>query len=134
MNGVPVAAVSNTLTSIHPDTQGLHCTLMGRDGKPVEGIWRMRVEAKHERWEPHRQAICQDKEVPFPSSPLRPSMSSTSRLSPLHSTAMPSLLTDPTPATVFCTLHDSTVSPRIIVSVHIIRWRTEAEIDFIRGK
>ncbi|KAM7413307.1 hypothetical protein PAMA_020612 [Pampus argenteus] len=40
MNGVPTRAVSSGLTSIHPDTLGLHYTLMGRDGKPIEGIWR----------------------------------------------------------------------------------------------
>lgn len=39
MNVVPAGAVSNTRTSIHPDTQGLHYTLMGRDGKPIKGVW-----------------------------------------------------------------------------------------------
>lgn len=39
MNGVPAGAVSSGRTSIHPDTQGLHYTLMGKDGKPIEGIW-----------------------------------------------------------------------------------------------
>lgn len=39
LNGVPAGAVSSGRASIHPDTQGLHYTLMGRDGKPIEGIW-----------------------------------------------------------------------------------------------
>lgn len=79
MNSVPTGAVSNTNTSIHPDTPPVRPD--GQGWKTNRGYMGMRVEAMYGCWEPHRQSAM-IKRVPFlfllsdpacrPTSPLSP--------------------------------------------------------------
>ncbi|CAB1418016.1 unnamed protein product [Pleuronectes platessa] len=55
--------------------RGLHYTLMGRNGKPIEGIWGRVGKAMYGHWEPYRQAICHDVEPHLAVPALGPGMS-----------------------------------------------------------
>lgn len=87
-----------------------------------------RGETTYGLWEPHRQAICHDEEAPFLIPPLGPACPPASPSSPTAH---------------YCnarfswpTCHTLSHSPCVCckpwqhVSVHIISWRTEAEMDW----
>lgn len=76
MNCIRTEDVSRGRASIHSDIQGLHYTLMGRDGEPIVGVWVQGGNAMYWCWETHRQAIWHDEEAPFPAPPFGPSTSS----------------------------------------------------------
>lgn len=108
MNGIPAGAVSSSRTPIHPDTQGLHYTLMGRDGKPIEGVWgrggKQRMGSENHT---DRQSAMM-KRLPFLFLLSDQHVLPHPLQAPLRTTAMPGLADRP--ATLFRTLPVSAVS------------------------
>lgn len=133
MNGVPARAVSSGRTSIHPDTQGLHYTLMGRDGKPIEGIWGPRGKKCMGAGNHTDRQSAMMKRLPslfLLSDPARPPASPSSPTA-LYRNALPA----DRPDTCHTHSHSAfpllflpglTVRPRQCVSLHIITLKTEA--------
>lgn len=142
MKGVQAGAVTSGRTSIHPHTQGLHYTLMGRNGKPIEGIWgRGGKQCMGAGNHTDRQSAMM-KRLPslfLVSDPACPPPASPSSPTALYCSALPA----DRPDTCHTVLHSPTpgffhlgpyCKPWQHISVHIITWRTEAEMDFIGGK
>lgn len=108
MNGIPAGAVSSSCTPIHPDTQGLHYTLMGRDGKPIEGIWGRRGKQRMGAENHTDRQSAMMKRLPFLFLLSDQHVLPHPLQAPLRSTAMPGLADRP--ATLFRTLPVAAVS------------------------
>lgn len=115
-------------TSMRTPSLGPPSTPMGSDGKPVEGT---SVGGRHGSGQD--KGICDDGEGRlFPSLLAHPPCPPSSPFSPTALGAgfgrdppLPSRVRRPNPASS---------SPPRFVSIHLIRWRSGAEIDFTEGK